>query len=108
MAALIVQYSGNRSGSGLSGLLLANGLRETGWQTHVAFGFEGPMVGKYEEAGHISHLVPHKSWLRRKGTPQFLKDLILELRKAWSFIRLIDRVQPDIIYLTRPSVWLEL
>mgnify|MGYP000358998585 CR=1 FL=1 len=99
MVVVIVQYSGNRSGSGLSGLLLANGLREAGWETHVAFGFSGPLVGRYKENGHITHVVPHKNWLRRDCTHQFAKDVWLEWRKASAFGALIEEVRPDVVYL---------
>jgi len=99
LVALVVQYSGNRSGSGLSGLLLANGLREAGWETHVAFGFSGPLVEKYKENGHITHVVPHKNWLRRDCTHQFAKDVWLEWRKASAFGALIEEVGPDVVYL---------
>lgn len=117
---LIVQHSAALDGSAHSGLLVANGLREAGWATHVAFGFEGPIIERYAAGGHHTHVVPHKNWLRRKGTPQFVKDVVLEARKAAAFSRLIDATQPDVVYLNtavslagavgawirrRPAIW---
>jgi hypothetical protein len=57
--ALIVQHSAALDESAHSGLLLADGLREAGWATHVAFGFEGPMIERYAAAGHRTHVVPN-------------------------------------------------
>lgn len=96
---LIVQYSSNRDGSAFSGLLLADGLREAGWTTHVAFGFEGPIIERYAKADHCTHVVPHKNWLRRGCTHQFLKDGWLEWQKADAFDALIQSIKPDIVYL---------
>lgn len=98
-SVLIVQRSSNLDGSAFSGLLLADGLREAGWETHVAFGLEGPIIERYEKSRHNTYVVPHKNWLRRKGTPQFVKDVVLEVRKAAAFCRLIDAIQPDVVYL---------
>lgn len=96
---LIVQYSSNRDGSAYSGLLLADGLREAGWVTHVAFGFEGPIIERYAKAGHCTHVVSHKNWLRRGRTHQFLKDGWLEWQKADAFDALIQSIKPDLVYL---------
>lgn len=62
--ALIVQRSAALDGSAHSGLLLADGLREAGWDTHVAFGFKGPIIDRYAVAGHETHVVPHNNWFR--------------------------------------------
>ena len=117
---LIVQRSSNLDGSAFSGLLLANGLREAGWETHVAFGFEGPIIREYEGVGHCTHVVPHDNWLRRGRTHQFVKDVVLEWQKAGAFEALIQKIDPSVVYLntvvslagavaarrmTRPCVW---
>lgn len=99
MVALIVQFSGNKSGSGMSGFLLAEGLREAGWSTHVAFAFEGPIIEHYAAAGHQTYIVPHKNWLRRGRTHQFAKDVSLEWRKADAFESLMEEIAPDVVYL---------
>lgn len=99
MVALIVQYSGNRSGSGLSGLLLANGLREAGWETHVVFGFQGPLIEEYEKSGHATCVIPHESWLRRSRTHRFVKDVWREWNRSSVFESLFDAMSPDVIYL---------
>jgi glycosyltransferase involved in cell wall biosynthesis len=96
---LIIQYSSNQDGSAFSGLLIANGFREAGWETHVTFGFEGPMVPVYEEAGHQVHVTPHKNWLRRGWTPQFVKDVAQEWRRASAFEALISNLHPSVVYL---------
>ena len=96
---LIVQYSSNRDGSAFSGLLVADGLRQAGWDTHVAFGFHGPMVAEYEQAGHHTHVIPHKNWLRRGWTPQFVKDVAQEWGRASDFEALISSLHPSVVYL---------
>lgn len=96
---LIVQYSSNRDGSAFSGLLMADGLREAGWETHVAFGFNGPMVEVYERAGHCTHVAPHKNWLRRGWTPRFLKDVGQEWRRSSAFESIISTVHPAAVYV---------
>jgi glycosyltransferase involved in cell wall biosynthesis len=98
-SALIVQRSSNLDGSAFSGLLLANGLREAGWVTHVAFGFEGPIIERYAAVGHRTHVVPHMNWLRRGRTHQFLKDAWLECQKVQDFEALLDKVKPDVVYV---------
>lgn len=96
---LIVQYSSNQDGSAHSGLLLADGLREAGWDTHVAFGFEGPIIDRYAASGHTTHVIPHKNWLRRGRVHQFVKDVWLEWHKSRAFERLIEEIKPKFIYL---------
>jgi len=64
-SVLIVQRNSALDGSAHSGLLLADGLRKAGWDTRIAFGFEGPMTERYAAAGHEVSVVPHENWLRR-------------------------------------------
>lgn len=98
-SVLVVQHSAALDGSAHSGLLLANGLRDAGWVTHVAFGFEGPIIERYAAAGHQTHVVPHKNWLRRGRTHQFVKDVYLEWQKAAAFESLMGKIAPDVVYL---------
>jgi glycosyltransferase involved in cell wall biosynthesis len=86
-------------GSAYSGLLLADGLSEDGWEVHVAFGSEGPMVDEYGAAGHQTHVVPHDNWLRRDRTHQFVKDIWLEWRKASAFKAIVNALSLDLVYL---------
>lgn len=119
-SVLIIQRSSNLDGSAFSGLLLANGLREAGWESHVVFGFDGPIIDDYESAGHYTYVVPHDNWLRRRRMHQFVKDVWLEWQKAKEFEALLDEVGPDLVYLNtvvslagavaarrsgRPCVW---
>jgi len=78
---------------------MANGLREAGWETHVAFGFDGPMVEVYERAGHCAHVAPHKNWLRRGWTLRFLKDVGQEWRRSSAFESIISTVHPAVVYV---------
>jgi glycosyltransferase involved in cell wall biosynthesis len=96
---LLVQRSSALDGSAHSGLLLADGLREAGWDTHVAFGFEGPMTERYAAAGHEVTVVPHENWLRRAETHRFAKDVWMEWRRAEAFERLIEETGSDLVYV---------
>ncbi len=96
---LVVQYSSRLDGSAFSGLLLANGFRESGWDTHVAFAMEGPIIQRYRDHQHATYIVSHKNWLRRRKSHQFMKDFVLEYRKGSEFRDLIDSINPDIIYI---------
>jgi glycosyltransferase involved in cell wall biosynthesis len=98
-AVLVIQRSSVLDGSAHSGLLLADGLREAGWNTHVAFGFEGPMTERYAEAGHGVSVVPHENWLRRPETHRFAKDVWQEWRRAEAFERLIEETGADVVYV---------
>lgn len=99
MVALIVQYSANQSGSGISGLLSADALSEAGWETHVAFAFKGPLIEIYKERGHRTAVVPHNNWLRHGRTDRFLRDAWQEWRKAHAFESLMEEVHPDAVYI---------
>jgi glycosyltransferase involved in cell wall biosynthesis len=96
---LLIQHSAALDGSAHSGLLLADGLHEAGWDAHVAFGFEGPIIDRYGAAGHETHVVPHDNWLRRDRTHQFAKDVWLEWRASADFEVLVQEVRPDVVYL---------
>lgn len=98
-SVLVVQRSSNLDGSAFSGLLLADGLREAGWETHVAFGFDGPIIEKYEAAGHHVYTAPHDNWLRRSRTPQFMKDVWVEWQRASDLEPLLSEAGPDVVYL---------
>lgn len=117
---LIVQFSANRDGSAFSGLMLADGLREAGWETHVAFGFDGPMVERFREAGHQVRVVAHKNWLRAGAHHRFVRNVWHEIRASRAYKDLLDEVRPDVVYINtavslaaglatkarrRPCVW---
>lgn len=96
---LIVQHSSALDGSAHSGLLLADGFREAGWETHVAFGFDGPIIERYATSGHETYVMPHENWLRRGRTHRFVKDVWFEWKEAKPFASLIDELSPDVVYL---------
>lgn len=96
---LIIQHSSALDGSAHSGLLLSDGLKEAGWDTHVVFGFKGPIIQRYKDKGHSVYVTEHKNWLRRNRTHQFLKDVWIEYHRAIPFIELIQKIKPEIIYI---------
>lgn len=96
---LMVQISSSRDGSTFSGLLLLNGLRKAGWETHVLFAHDGPMRSEYERAGHTVRVVEHNNWLRRAGIFHFLRDTLTEYRNASVLREVIEDIDPDVIYV---------
>lgn len=96
---LIVQRSSNLDGSAFSALLLANGFRDAGWKTLVAFGFEGPIIERFWKAGHEAVVVPHDNWLRRAGPARFLKDYLNEWRSANAFRPFLSPGSIDLVYV---------
>lgn len=97
---LLAQYSSNRDGSAQSALLLADGLQAAGWAVHVAFGFPGPMVDVFRDAGHPAEVVPHKSWLRSSRLAYWLGRVVAdEWRAARAFEAVLDAVRPEIVYV---------
>ena len=98
-AIVIVQYSANIDGSAMSALMLADGLRRTGWRTHVAFGFYGPSVEDFKVYGHLTHVVTHNNWLRRNHLLRFFKDVYSEYRASAAMYRLVDQVKPNVVYV---------
>ena len=96
---LLVQHSAGRDGSAFSGLLLADGLREAGWEVHVVFGHRGPMEAVYAEHGHTTHVAPHKNWLRRDHLLRFLKDVLVEYRGARTLRRIVKELRADVVYV---------
>jgi glycosyltransferase involved in cell wall biosynthesis len=96
---LLIQYSANLDGSAFSALMLADGLRAAGWETHVAFAFEGPITDRFRAACHRVHVVPHKSWLRTRHLFRFAKYFVQERRNAHSFTNLFLEIEPNLIYI---------
>lgn len=96
---LIVQFSARRDGSAMSALLLADGLREAGWETHVAFASPGPMEAAFEERGHTVSVEPHKNWLRAKSNQGFLRNVLRERQAVPRLRARMERVQPALVYV---------
>ena len=96
---LIVQFDSNMTGSAFSGLILANGLREAGWETIVAFGHEGPMVDKFEAELHEVRIVPHKNWIRTDRFFHFIKVISKEFQASKAFEALMAEVKPELVYI---------
>ena len=96
---LIVQFDAHLTGSAFSGLMLADGLREAGWETIVVFGHEGPMIERYRASSHQVHVIPHKNWIRTNRLLHFIKVASKEFHTAISFEAVIKEHKPDIVYI---------
>ncbi|TRZ89557.1 MAG: glycosyltransferase family 1 protein [Methanosarcinales archaeon] len=98
-AILIVQYSSNLDGSAMSALLLADGLLRVGWDTTVAFGFDGPILERFAQNGHKCIVVPHQNWIRRSHLLRFVKDVGVEYRNSRKFVEAFKRLSPKLVYV---------
>ena len=96
---IIVQYDAEIAGSALSGLMLANGLREAGWDTHVVFGAAGPLEERYKENGHTVHVEVHKNWMRSSDPLHFLRNVLKEQRSIKAYTSLIGSLKPKLVYI---------
>lgn len=96
---LIVQYSSNLDGSSFSALLLATGFQRAGWETHVVFGSNGPIISNFLEQRHQTYIFPHKNWLRRSNVIRFAKDSFQESRNGYHFRDLIREINPQVVYI---------
>ena len=96
---LIVQFDAHMTGSAFSGLILANGLREAGWETVVVFGHSGPMIDQFRASSHQVKIVPHKNWIRTDHFFHFVKVVASELRASDAFKDVIKEVNPEAVYI---------
>lgn len=96
---VIVQYSANLDGSAFSALLLADGYRAAGWETHIVFGFEGPIISLFKSHRHSCYIEPHRNWLRSGKVLSFFKHIVLELQRIRKFRILFRQIDPSLIYV---------
>lgn len=102
---LIVQFSARRDGSTLSALSLARGLREGGWEVHVAFAASGPMEKVFADQGCTTAVVPHKNWLRATTYWGTTRNVLRECRSIAAFGAHIEHVDPDAVYVNSAASW---
>jgi glycosyltransferase involved in cell wall biosynthesis len=96
---LLVQHASGYSGSTMSGLLLAQGLRAAGHNVDVVFGEEGALARKYADAGCTVSVIPHKNWLRGGGPLLSLRRVIKETYESGQFVGHIRETRPDLVYV---------
>lgn len=96
---LLVQHCPNRTGSTISGLIVAEAFREIGAAVDVAFGHAGPMIAEYERRGCRTHLVPHKNWLRGGNWHQSLRRTAREVWNSRLFGPLLRDLRPHVVYV---------
>lgn len=96
---LLVQLAADISGSAISGRLIAEGLLAAGMEVEVVFGYEGPIIDQYRDIGCGTHIVPHKSWLRRANFARSFRNISTELINSQALRKLAKQLQPDLIYV---------
>lgn len=96
---MFVQFTGEPSGSPLSGLLIAKALRKRGSAVDAVFGRPGSCGPLYEAEGCRVHDVSHGSWL----TADRWFRQILRWKSEWSaarrFSALMKETKPDVVYV---------
>lgn len=96
---LFIQHASNRSGSTISGELVARGFRDAGWSVDAVFGSFGPGLELFDRIGCKTDVVPHKNWLRGGNRFQSIRRAVAEIRTRRAFVELARRSRPDIVYV---------
>lgn len=96
---VLIQFSSSLDGSAFSGLQLLDGFRSAGWRTHAVFAHQGPMIARYEAAGHAAHLGAHKNWLRQPRPWQFLRNWREATRDARAMLPQLRELDPTVVYV---------
>ena len=96
---LLIQLSSSRDGSTLSGLQLLDSFKEAGWETHVFFGHDGPMVETYADHGHATQIRAHKNWLRQPMPWQFLRNRRHAQIDGRDMLNPMGVLEPTLVYV---------
>lgn len=96
---LLVQFAADRSGSALSGLLVAEAMIDSGHRVVVAFSHEGSMTADYRSLGCQVVVAPHRNWLRQASRFGLYRNVCREYLNSSAFLELIDSIQPVLIYI---------
>lgn len=96
---LFVQYTGNRTGSPISGLSIIDALHDNGFTVDVVFAIPGTMESKYRSMGCTIHYLSHGQWLLGGDWLHRLVFLCREMRSTWQFLKILRRVKPQVIYV---------
>jgi glycosyltransferase involved in cell wall biosynthesis len=79
--------------------MIAEGLKEKDFEVIVIFGHDGPLIERFRNSGIKTHIIVHKSWLRRKDAIRFWKDFFIESAKSKNFISFFKKERPDLVYI---------
>ncbi|MCL4194584.1 MAG: glycosyltransferase family 4 protein [Thermoguttaceae bacterium] len=99
MFASFVQYDAQPGGSPISGLMVVNALRNTGWRVEAVFAAPGPMTSQYEELGCRVHVLPHGQWLGGGTASRRVRRWGRDLKAAAGFVRLMRQLRPELVYI---------
>jgi len=96
---LFAQYSGNFSGSTLSGRIIVEALLQGGCQVDVVFASDGPMVSRYAELGCKTSILKHGEWLEKGGVIRCARRFARDAAATKQFTnRLADQAY-DLVYV---------
>jgi len=99
MRAAFVQFSGKRTGSTFSGLLVVKALLESGVSVDAIFAEPGDMVAEYEAIGCSTQVLAHKSAFRSLKPLIAIRNYLDERKNADEFAALFASTKPDFVYI---------
>jgi glycosyltransferase involved in cell wall biosynthesis len=99
LRVLFVQHASDLSGSTISGQLVSSGFRQALWHVDAVFGSVGAGIAAYDRLGCVTHVTPHKNWLRGGNSIQSVRRIITEAGASQQFVRLARQFRPDVIYV---------
>jgi glycosyltransferase involved in cell wall biosynthesis len=100
---LFVQFTAEPSGSPLSGLLIAEALRQRGTAVDVVFGRPGACAAQYEGIGCGVHHLRHGNWLTANRWFRQARTWPRELAVARDFTKLMRTSRPDLVYINNAT-----
>ena len=99
MRVIFVQFSAQRDGSALSGLLITDALCKQGYDVVVIFASDGPMREDYERVGCRTEIVAHKNWLRDGSPLRWRRNVLAERRRGIALAESLRNTGVDLVYV---------
>ena len=97
--AVFVQFTAKPSGSPISGLMVVDALRQSGYRVHAVFHQWGELVAEYERRGCTIEELPHAQWLAGGPWHRRVRRLARDLAAARRFARRFRELRPQLVYV---------
>lgn len=96
---VFVQFTLERSGSPISGLMVVDALREAGFHVHLAYHQSGGMLAQYRDRCVTVTQLDHGRWLAGGPWHRRFRRLLHDYRAARKFVALFRETQPALVYV---------
>ena len=107
--AVFVQYTGQPSGSPVSGLMVVEALGQAGYEVHTVFAQNGTMAAEYAKRSVSVQHIAHGQWLAGGPWHRRLRRLARDFAQVRPFRRLFRQLLPDVVYVNNltglSAVW---